>query len=132
VKITVFLGVKPYHWQTPTAVNLKVFFSFSPSDRLVASSAVRIYYTSCQSDKNRTHVPLFNIHMLNEWRQLSLWNLDEGRELRNSHCQIRLYELCRRYLAAVWRILATTDFVVLNAWQWVKTGTFFYYFGFVY
>jgi len=63
-------------------------FYFSPSDRLVASSAVRIHYTSCQSDENRTHVPLFNIHMLNEWRQLSLWNLDEGRELRNAHRQI--------------------------------------------
>jgi hypothetical protein len=126
MKITVFLNVKPCHWQRPAAVNLRVF-SFSPIDRLVASSTVRIHYTSCQSDENRTHVPLFNIHTLSEWRQLSFWNLDEGLGLRNVLRQIRLNELFRRSLALVWKIPATTDFVVLKAWQRIKRGTFIFY-----
>jgi hypothetical protein len=82
------LGCEAVSFGETCCCQLEGFF-YSPlpplSERLLASSAVRIHYISCQSDENRTHVPLFNIHVLSEWRLLSLWNLDEGRELRNAY-----------------------------------------------
>jgi hypothetical protein len=101
------LGYEAMSFGETCCCQLEDFSSPPPplSERLRASCTVWIHYISCQWDENRTHIPLFNIHTMNEWRQLSLWSLDEGRELRNARRQIRLCS----YSEEVWH--SYEDFV---------------------